>query len=363
MIHLQIVSGGGAKEPACFLVELAGQRLLCDLGMGPQPGLLPPVERIGRPVDALLLSHQHPDHVGGLHLCPRIGNPELYATSPVARAVTARFGREPHHLPLRGSTGIGAVTVTTGRSGHAPGGAWLHLADGRHSLLYMGDNSVESILYAHDRPPAAETAILDLSYGDDETPLGQRQADLFARLAAAPVLLPAPADGRAVEIALAMGRAGLPLPALCPLVRAVARDMAGTDAGWLRPEAVAEVAELAAAAPQAGPADRTTIAAGAQLESGPAKDLAEVWLGAGHPIVFTGYVAPGTGAAALLADGRAGLVRWNVHPRLSDNVALARSLGASTIVAAFGGMPADRLAGAFAPARVHAGNGAVDLPS
>ncbi len=69
--------------------------------------------------------------------------------------------------------------------------------------------------------------------------------------------------------------------------------------------------------------------------------------------MFTGYVAPGTPADRLIKSGRAQFMRWNVHPRLSDTVALVRAMQAKTIIPAF----CDRsqlagLAAAFTPARV-----------
>src|SRR6266850_1306257 len=83
MARLTAVSGGGAKGPACFLLEAQGRRLLFDLGYGPQPGLWPDVSRVGK-VDALLLSHAHRDHAGGLKLLPDVGNPPLYVSDPPA---------------------------------------------------------------------------------------------------------------------------------------------------------------------------------------------------------------------------------------------------------------------------------------
>jgi hypothetical protein len=69
--------------------------------------------------------------------------------------------------------------------------------------------------------------------------------------------------------------------------------------------------------------------------------------------VFTGYLPPGTPAQRLTDCGRAQYLRWNVHPRLSDNVTLTRSVAAQTVVPAFGDarhLPAWQHA--FAPARV-----------
>ena len=41
---LRLISGVGAKGPACFVVETGGKRIMLDLGEGPPPGFLPDVE-------------------------------------------------------------------------------------------------------------------------------------------------------------------------------------------------------------------------------------------------------------------------------------------------------------------------------
>ena len=70
-------------------------------------------------------------------------------------------------------------------------------------------------------------------------------------------------------------------------------------------------------------------------------------------ILFTGYVNPTTPAERLTKSGRAQTMRWNVHPLLSDTVALVRATQATTVIPAF----CDRaklaaLAAALTPARV-----------
>src|ERR1700761_3509314 len=155
---LRLISGVGAKGPACFLLELAGRRLLLDLGEGPPPGAIPDVGAIGR-VDAVVLSHGHKDHVGALFLLPKLGSPPVYATDSVARGLPEAISVRP--LTLGGETDVLGIPVATGRNGHAPGGVWLHFAVG-NGFLYTGDYCTESVLYAYD-PPArsAATALLD----------------------------------------------------------------------------------------------------------------------------------------------------------------------------------------------------------
>src|SRR3954471_5411075 len=126
MARLTAVSGLGGKGPACFLLETAAARIMLDLGYGPQPGLLPDVGGVGN-VDALLISHSHRDHAGGFSLRPALGNPPVYASDIVRRLLKDSVDRS---LPLTGVTDVLGIKVTTGRSGHAPGGVWLHLAVG-----------------------------------------------------------------------------------------------------------------------------------------------------------------------------------------------------------------------------------------
>ena len=159
---LQLISGVGAKGPACSLLEMAGKRLMLDLGEGPPPGLFPKVNDIG-PIDALVLSHGHRDHVGGLSLLPKLGNPPVYATEIVLRALPKGIAGRP--LPVRGRDDVLGIAVETGRNGHAPGGIWLRFAIG-DGLLYTGDISVESMLYAYDPPPPASTPRSRCTSGD-----------------------------------------------------------------------------------------------------------------------------------------------------------------------------------------------------
>lgn len=347
-VTIRAISGLGSKGPACFLLEGAGRRFLLDLGYGPQPGLLPKVDDVGA-VDALVISHSHKDHVGGLALLPKIGNPPIFATEMVACRIPGSVETRP--LPICGAADILGVGVETGRNGHAPGGIWLRFALG-DGVLYTGDYSRDSVLYAYDPPPPARFAIIDSSYGADDTPFAAR-LDALAPVLAGDVLLPAPEDGRGPEIALQMVRQGR-TPYLDEATRAALRELAGPDAECLRDGMAAEASRLPERAePIAGPRG-VMIAAPAAGTGGETAKLIARWEGEPQPaIVFTGYVPPETPAARLVQSGRGKFLRWSVHPRLSDNVALVRAIGAETVMPAFcerSHLPA--LASAFTPAKV-----------
>lgn len=350
MARLIAISGVGSKGPACFLVDTGHARLLLDLGYGPDLGQWPDVSGAGR-VDALLLSHSHRDHAGGLRLASSVGDPALYATE----SVLARLGRaaDGRALPLRGEAPVCGVRVRAGRNGHAPGGIWLHLDVGG-GLLYTGDCSRESPVYAFDEPPPARTAILDGSYGDYAAALAGCQAQFAPLFERGAGLCPVPSDGRGPEMALHAARSRGRPPGIGRDLRASLERMAGEERESLRPGVADELARLARDAPPAGDLRGLSFAGRADASDGEAAELVARWEREREPeIVFSGYFPPGSPARRLTETGRARYLRWNVHPRLPDNVALARAVGARTVMPAFGDARyLDAWRAAFAPARV-----------
>jgi Cft2 family RNA processing exonuclease len=347
---LHLISGVGAKGPACFLLEVAGLRLMLDLGEGPPPGLLPKVDDIG-PIDALVLSHGHRDHVGGLSLLPKLGNPPVYATDVVLRALPE--GIAGRRLPVRGRGDVLGIAVETGSNGHAPGGIWLRFAIG-DGLLYTGDFSAESMLYAYDPPTPAGTALVDCSYGAYEAPLAECWNKLASFLERGPLLLPVPANGRGPEIALALLRHGRTAIFVDDAMQKALREL-GNGAGISLHDTIGDdIEQLASTVKPIDGARGIMLAGSADGTSGATARLFGAWQDKSEPaILFTGYVNPTTPADRLVKSGRAQFMRWNVHPRLSDTVALVRATQAKTVIPAF----CDRsqlaaLAAAFAPARV-----------
>ncbi len=333
--RLIAVSGLGAKEPAAFVVESAQHRLLLDCGEGPQLGRLPDFAAIGK-IDAIILSHSHKDHAGALRLRDRIGSPQLFATEPVLRLLPA--GIVGTAIPSRGRADVLGIAIETGADGHAPGGVWLRLSVGE-GLLYMGDHSIESSLFAFDPPPATTTMIFDASYGDAEA-MQEPQRDALAALAATgPLLLPVPADGRGPEIAMFLQGAGFDV-AIDEAVRAAALLLTQAARSSARTESVAALEKLIREARPLdahAPASGVMVAHGGSGDAGVAAALIGRWRDEKGPtIVFTGHLPAGTTGRKLVEAGRAQFQRWNVHPTLAQNLALIAQVNPRRVIPAFG---------------------------
>jgi Cft2 family RNA processing exonuclease len=333
--RLIAVSGLGPKEPAAFVVETNGRRLLLDCGEGPEPGRLPDFNAIGR-IDAVIASHSHKDHIGALRFIDRIGAPPVYATAPVARKLPGGITARP--IPIRGRASVEGIEIETGPNGHAVGGVWLRLALG-DGLLYMGDHSIESSVYAFATPPSAATVVFDASYGDAEITQDGQRAALAEVAAAGPLLLPVPADGRGPEIAVFLQEAGFDIAideemrAAATLLTQRARESTKPDSiAWLQ-RLIRDARALTADSPAAG----VMVAHGGTGDTGVPAALIARWADAREPkIVFTGHIAGGTTGRKLVDSGRASFSRWNVHPTLSQNLALLERIGARRIMPAFG---------------------------
>lgn len=327
MARLTALSGLGRKSAALFLIEIRGRRLLLDMGDGLETGERPDLSGAGR-IDAVLLSHAHVDHAGGLDRLDEIGNPPVFASAETLR----QLGRgEAHTLPEQGDAVVMGVPLRTGRAGHAPGGIWMRFDTGAGGVLYTGDFSTEAPLLTCDPFPPTATVLADASYGDREDGLCDQIAAIawFARGGA---VLPCPADGRGPDMVAALSAMGLDVAA-CAIVAAETRRLTGS-------------APRVVTATTARPGD-VIVAAGPNAEHGlPAALRARQ----GFRFAFSGHVPRTSPAHAMIAEGRAVWMGWNVHPRLPDLVTLADTTQALRVLPAFLDLAtAPRLAVALGP--------------
>lgn len=332
MPKLTALGGFDAKGPACFLLEMNGRRLLLDLGQGPDDDRRPQLsgEEV---VDAVLISHGHGDHTGALDMADRLGNPVIHATAPVRALASDPRLRNACDLPGRGE--VAGVRVEAGASGHAPGAVWIRIG-GPEGLLYSGDFAATSRLFRLEPMPAAQVAVFDCSYGVQAEALESQRKALLQAISTGPCLLPAPPDGRGLELALACLDAGLPVR-LCHQTRQTAQVLLGHDA-WLAPLGVEALERLLAQCgsldPQ-GPLEGIMVAAGPNCESGATRILGPRAIAEGVPVIPTGHLAQGSPAAAWVAQGVAHRMGWNVHPDLETLEGALQQVRSSQALAAF----------------------------
>lgn len=331
-MKLTALSGLGVKGPACFLFEEAGRRIMLDLGRGPDGDALPDLTGVG-PIDAVIFSHGHVDHTGGMGLLAQLGKPQLFASGP-----TMALSQDPvlqGATPYEGLTDILGIPFDCGLAGHAPGGHWLRLG-GPEGLLYTGDWSEESTLYRCTLPPEARVMIMDAAYGSHDQPLPEQIAQLMA-LTDQPLLLPVPAGGRGLEMAQVFLQAGLPV-ALCPDHRRVAQAMLAFPSA-LTTGATATLTHLLDHCATLTPtftAHGVMIGAGPNAERGVTQTLAPRFGESGEArVVFTGHIAEATPSEALVDQGAARFLRWNVHPTLTSMRRLCDAVKAAHVMAAF----------------------------
>lgn len=316
--RITLLSGLGDKGPAAIVVETNGKRLLLDAGGALHPGE-PIIWAHDLNVDAVIISHDHIDHIGGVSQLP--ATLPLYCTPLVAKALPK--GRTWQPLPERGTCQIDGIKVTTGQAGHSLGGVWIHL-DVEGGIFYSGDACFESLLFPFDTPPPARTALLDASYGTYDQPQ-QACIEAISKHLSRPLVFPVPESGRALEMALWLAdeadAQGLSL-AIDPVIRANLKTLLALPATLRRANADERI-EALLARPDAGKPTLNLIS--------DRDDTAAMW--PDRHLLHTGYLTPSR--CAELAAGDILWQRWNVHLRASHLVVLADQLNAERVVPLF----------------------------
>ncbi|TQS72886.1 MBL fold metallo-hydrolase [Rhodobacteraceae bacterium] len=305
MARLTAISGFGAKSAAIFLLELHGRRVLFDLGCALEAGPRPDLSAIGV-VDAVLLSHAHIDHAGGLDRLDEVGAPLVYMTQRTAMALPHAISEtQIRRLPERGHAQVAGLDLHVGRAGHAPGGIWFHLPTPAGGFVYSGDFSLESRSLPFDPFPAAASMVVDASYGDRDDLLAT-QATRIALAAAQGAVLPCPDAGRGPDMVMELRAQGLDVHACARIVAECATIMPARD--------LPPVVDMHTAHPR-----HVIVATGPNADHGL---CAQLHTREGFRFIFSSHVPETSPAAAMIATGRAKWMGWNVHPRARDLIAL-----------------------------------------
>ena len=299
-------------ETICFLVDCGK---MADTPEDPYPRLTP--EQI-RCLDAVFLTHSHADHTGALPWLYEngfqgtlIATDETLCQLPFAVEET----RALHELCPDGAGRFQNLTIRWGRSGHCAGSVWLHVSECGTSILFSGDYTENTQVYACDpiRGRGAGLAVLDCAYGLDETPYDKACDRLVQetewRLSAHGLLLfPVPKYGRGLELLKLFSDR---LASVSYYADALfLQNLTGLDAGgfWYRPVNI-----NAPVSPYAGQAQGVVFVSDPQLRSDTAQETAEQVLACGGMAVMTGTLEKGSYSEKLFQKGRMVLLRYPVH--------------------------------------------------
>ncbi len=239
---------GGATDigASSALVEVYGKSFLVDCGVRFDPSRpLPNLDDLGgKNLDAILVTHAHSDHTGGLPVVhssfPAV---PIYMTPPTLDLITILYrdalkimGSEEREnelplyreeqvlgmldmvrtVPMDGTLSFEDVTITFLPASHIIGAAMIHISSPEGAMLFTGDYSVSPQLTVPGlRRPQLQVDMLitETTYGNrlhadreaGERKLIQRIADVVERKGR--TLIPAFAIGRAQEVLLILKRA------------------------------------------------------------------------------------------------------------------------------------------------------------
>ena len=334
-----------------FLLEDdARQSILLDCGIKQRKQNLPPLEPPLKPT-AVILSHSHLDHCGGLPIPFKHGNPSLFCTPPSAEIAevlledTLKIARQENIpasyskadmkkaltavsvIPFEKETKLeGGTSFEFFDAGHITGSSQVLLRckknGKRFNFLYSGDfNTRQTQLQESALPPAEkiDCLLVESTYAGREHPSRQRVEKEFAQAVqdavddGGTVLVPCFAVERTAEILMVLNRASLSAPVyldglgqrICGIMRGHPDYVRNYDA-MLASFERARFVEDRPTRRKIAEEPCVIIATAGMLEGGPALDyLQKINEGKRSNAVFlTGYQVKGTNGNRLATEGK-----------------------------------------------------------
>jgi phosphoribosyl 1,2-cyclic phosphodiesterase len=143
---MRVISLQSGSNGNCIYVEAGGQRLLFDAGISGSCAeeRLALHDRDIRSVDALIISHNHSDHISSAGVFQRKFGIPLYVTPRCLTAAQTRCSlgklKEVHHFRSGGTIRVGSVSIHTIPTPHdGEDGVAFVIDDGVHRLGILTD--------------------------------------------------------------------------------------------------------------------------------------------------------------------------------------------------------------------------------
>lgn len=265
-IKLTFLGGAGSIGASCTLIQIGETRLVVDCGIRMNaPGRpLPDLSVLSdHSIDAIILTHAHTDHSGGLPvLCDAFPGASVYATSPTIDLISILFSdalkissmERDGEIPLYSKAQVERVllnavpvgfyqqktvndiTITFLPAAHILGAAMVHLATPAGAVLFSGDYSVSvaGTVPSLDKPSLpVDMLISESTYGnrlhEDRTIAQNRLVQQVREVLEnnGKVLIPSFAIGRAQEVILILQNAlrSKKIPSVPVYVDGMVRDV------------------------------------------------------------------------------------------------------------------------------------------
>lgn len=323
-MKLHIAGGCGEHGRNCFHVIGEHTAFLVDCGqMAGEPGggypRLSADDIAG--IRCVFLTHSHADHTGALPWLRQQGysGPVLasrHTLDQLPFSVENGFALED--VCPRGEGSFLGIRIHWGRTGHCVGSVWYQFDVEERSLLFSGDYTEDTRVFACDplREKRTDLAILDCAYGRDASNYAACCEKLLKRvgqlLETYPlVVFPIPKFGRGTEILRLFLDSGMAGPYYGDAHFCKELTKSDAYAPWYKPEThiPSEVVLPYTGMEKAG----IVFLSNPQLRTENTRTLAQKALTHGGFAVMTGTVEQGTFSAELLEQGSMEMIRYPVH--------------------------------------------------
>lgn len=338
MMKLYIAGGCQEHGRNCFLLETGNYNIMVDCGIKegkefPYPKLS---QKQIKNTRYLFLTHSHKDHAGAISwLIENDFSGQIISTEETRIQVGYPY-RDWIELPILQENmryQIDDIQVVYGRSGHCVGSIWLLLKIGMKEILFTGDYTEHSVIYACDRirKISADCAVIDCAYGNRKIPgsdaIRKFEEMLFQmRKNKQNLLLPIPKYGRGLEFVSIIKTCNKHLKIYGD--ERICNQVQKERSKWYTQNLLWTIGKIEDWKGESA----VLLITDPQLKELKNQNFAKGILCSGGKVLFTGHVYSDTYAAQLVREEKAESLIYPVHMGYSEICTLAAENDFSKII-------------------------------